>query len=705
MKATLGGTPVTVHESGTLDPGRLSAWMRAQAPGTLLGLDSEGLPFNHEDRANHYGPLRSKWLRLVQVADANEAWNLDPGHPGHRRALDAILSGPARYRFVTWGSFDPEAVFTVLGHDITDRYYSGKTLADLLKPGPLEAHDLKEWAARLGMPELREAQAAQEAMWDRLKVDAPRKPVRPRRRQKETDDQYAERLTTWRLDSLVKWQRAVHEHYERFPLREAARETATGGYKSGWSGWRDVPLHEPVYQLYAGLDAIAVRRAWPKMVEMAKEVGLGPALGREVRIEQVVTRHLKIQGTRVDVPHAETILGEVKPRHLEAKAAFLELTGLKAGSPKRVEWLQAMGIKWPEKAVTKTGAPSLGAQHVKDLLARYAGSDVDPDAYRALQLIQEAGSTQNLTTFVGGILEMVDEDGRIHPTFNVLGAETGRWTARSPAVQTFSNKNGTRGIVVPETGHALVSIDQAQIEVRVFAGASECGDLIDAFNRGEDVYGVVAGRLFGPQWTKRDRALCKRIILGGCLYAGGPATLRTQLHDLDGVVISEDAIRQTRTDFYTAYPEGRKFIRRMTSDRDVWLPSGRYVPGDSEREYRGTNSYCQGTARDIIMDTLLDIARMGPKYAAMMRMFVHDEGIFSIPLDILEDTLVRFRGAFRRSFMGVKIDCDVEVYPERWGGEMATWKGPGRWVREFRGPDGKYTVEFSTLDEAISATE
>jgi DNA polymerase-1 len=694
ITAQLGGQPVTIHETRTLDVGAFRLWA---ARTRLMGLDKEGLAFDHEDMMNHYGPLRSKWLRLVQLADLEMAWNLDPNLKSHRQVLDEVFSNPW-HQFTTWGSFDPEAAFTVLGHDITRQYYSGMTLANLLRPGNLESHKLKEWAARYDMPELRAAEEDQDSHWQTLQVPAPRKPVKPRAARKgESSDEFAERLYEWSTTRLLQWQRDVQAHYAKYPRREEDRFTTSGGYKSGWSGWRDIDRDDLRYQTYAGLDAIAARRLWPILVEAVKARGVYKPLAREVALEQAIVR-VKLRGTLTDPTYAAERLDATRPRHLAAKASFEELTGIKATSPKRIDWLRDRGFPFNPRAITKSGAPGLSGQHVKDYLAKHAplaeGEEpqgVSAEVYRALELIKEAGSTQNLTTFLGGLVRMTDPDGRIHPQFNVLGAETGRWTARGPAVQTFSNKNGTRGIIIPEPGHVLASLDQSQIEVRVFAVMCEDPDLIEAFNRGQDIYGTVALKLFGPNWTKRHRSLCKRIILGGCLYAGGNATLQTQLHDLDGLVISQDEIGDTRKDFYAAYPKAKRFIRKMTSPHDVWLPSGRFVPGDEDREYRGTNSLCQGTARDLIVDTTLEAFKLG--YEENLRLVVHDEDLFSLPLEGLDTQLEELESCFKVNFRGVQLDCDVELYPVRWGEGMISWKGRGKYATGDQ--------EYGTLSEAI----
>lgn len=683
ITATLGGDTVTIHDSPTLDLRAFAAWNQGRRAGKarLLGLDIESRPLDHEDRQNSYGPQRDRWLRLFQVADEHVAWNLDTGRPDHRAAAIDLARDPFN-QFTSWSGIDPETLINCLGVDITPRYYDAQTLSLLLKPGQMENHKLKEWAARYGMPELRAAEGEQAAHWATLAVPAPRKPARPRRRKGESDDQYTERLYQFRTATMTAWRKDVDAYYQTYPLRESDRETSQGGFKMGWSGWRDVPVTDPLYQKYGGLDAIAVRRLWPILVEEVKVRGVyRAARQQELPLQQFAVR-LRHRGVLCDREYAQTELDIVRPVHLAAKEEFQELTGLKAGSPKRIEWFEGRGVV--SRGKTKTGAPSLGQQHVKDLIARYAPEEpggaplCDPEAYRALELVARAAETQNMTTFVGGILEFMDPHNRIHPNYRVLGANTGRWTVNNPAVQTFSNKNNSRGIIVAEPDHLWVSIDQAQIEVRVFAALAEEGQLIDAFNQGRDIYGSVATRIFGAGYTKKQRALCKRIVLGGCLFGGGADQLVTQLHDVDGVVVRREEVVKTKRDFLEAYPRGRQYLRRMNSTDDVWLDSGRFVPGDPDRPYRGTNSACQGTARDLLVQTLFRVFRSG--YEEMVRLAVHDEVLFSVPIDRADKILTDLKACFTVPFRGVNVDCDVEVSPVRWGQDVRTWAGPGDWV-------------------------
>lgn len=660
----LQGASVKIHTPADFSLLKFQAFAEAN---DLLGLDVESLPLDVIDKANMWGHLRSLWLRLVQVGNDEEAWNLDPQDPQQRAALVWLFRRQSS-RFISWSPIDPICISVCLGVDITSRYFDGLTLALLLEPGELEAHGLKEWAARLGLPELREAEARLHERWDTLRQKAPVRPRKPRKG--ETDTDYQERLSTW--------QRA-NEAYERaYPV-------------CGWNGWRDTPLLDPAYQEYAGLDAIVVFIIWPRLVEMCKERGVYGAVANEIWLQQFATR-MTITGMRIDREWAQRHLDDVGARHHAAKAEFTQITGgILPGSIKRVEWFRSHGIESSGK--TKTGAPSFGQQHVDDMIIKYAQNpgDSTETGRAALAILKRVAETKNLTDFVTTLLALCDPDGFVHPNIRTLGAETGRWTVGKPGVQTLSNGGAVRGCFSAADGYVLVSIDQSQIEVRIAAALSGETSLIEAFNRGEDAYDTVARTLFGNEFTKRQRSMAKRVVLA-TLYGAGVATIVRQLHDLDGIVVDERTVSEVRSQFRRQYRRIQEFARRVNNGEDVWLYSGRYVPGDMERTYRGINSYCQGTGRDTLMDTLRRAVQKG--YGHTIRMTFHDEIMFELPVKGLRQALLDLRECFIVPFRDVSISCDIEVYPERWGEGMLIPRPEGlcRRVKDDQGT--RYELEM-----------
>jgi DNA polymerase I len=651
INSMIEGDPVKIYcpEPGDQFGLELSAWARATS---FMGMDVESLPLNDLDKANMWGRLRGKWTRLVQFGSEHEAWILRMDDPVQRHWARALLQDP-NLTYTTWTDIDVKSVYADLNVDITDRYYDGVTLALLRQPGQFVSHKLKDTCTEYGMPELAQGEAALKARFEELRV---RRPVNLRQRKGESEAAWAKR----RAERV----QAQYDYDQAYPV-------------CGWNPWRDIPITDRVYLEYAGLDAIGARRLFPKLVQSCRDYGIPTSTIRlELHRQQRVARRTIKRGILTDRAFTELQLATVGKDHQEAKAKFQTLTGLKAGSPFRGQWFLDRGVKFDK--FTDSGAPSLAKENLKDLLAKYARPqwhDTVPDeVHEAMALLRRVSETKNLHDFCSGLLGFMDPDGLVRPSVRILGAETGRHTVTEPAVQTLSNSNVVRGCFPAPEGYVLASIDLSQIEVRIIAALSGERSLIDAFNRGEDAYNQIAEALFGANFTKRERSIAKRIILA-TMYGGGVDTIVTQLHDIDGIVVDPEQVSKIRAEFRKKYRKITAYSYKMNTGEDVWLYSGRYVPGDEDKPYRGVNSACQGTGRDILMDCEDRACELG--YEDNIILDIHDEILFALPLIGLRQALLDLRRAFQVPFKGVKVTCDIEVYAERWGHDMLVPKPQG----------------------------
>lgn len=656
IDSTIQGDPVKINCPGPDDSSlevqeQVWAWVLREP---FLGLDVESLPLNVIHKANMWAPqLRGNWTRLVQFGSMDTAWVFRMDAKWQRDLVTHLL-GDVRLSFTTWTDIDVRAVYADLGIDITRRYYDGISLALLLNPGEYVSHKLKDTARDYGLPELAIGEQALKARVDQMRVRRPSDSIKQRKDESDLD---------WAARRISRTRE--QDEYDRiYPI-------------CGWNEWRDIPIDDPIYLEYAGLDAIGARRLFPLQIQACRDYGIpSDTIKRELNRQQRVARRTILRGMQVDRAFTELQLSTVGADHQAAKAEFEELTGLKAGSPFRAKWFQERGVMFDR--FTDTGEGSLAKQNLKDLLAKYARDSfkdtVPAEVHQAMGLLRQVSATKNLHDFCRSLLEFMDDRGVVRPSVRILGAETGRHTVTTPAVQTLSNGNVVRGCFPAPDGWVLASIDLSQIEVRIIAALSDETSLIEAFNRGEDAYNQIAESLFGARFTKRERSIAKRIILA-TMYGGGVGTIVTQLHDIDGIVVDPDQVSQIRADFRKKYRKITQYSYKMNTGEDVWLYSGRYVPGDLEKPYRGVNSACQGSGRDILMDAEDRCCEAG--YEDNIILDVHDEILFMLPMAGLRGALLDLRQAFQAPFKGVKVTCDIEVYTERWGHDMLVPKPEG----------------------------
>jgi DNA polymerase-1 len=131
-------------------------------------------------------------------------------------------------------------------------------------------------------------------------------------------------------------------------------------------------------------------------------------------------------------------------------------------------------------------------------------------------------------TYVDTLPKMVDKDSRLHTTFNLTIAQTGRLSSTDPNLQNIPIRTDLgrriRTAFVAGKGKKLVSADYSQFELRLAAVLAEDKELIDMFNRGADIHAATAAQVYGREQediTKQMRRAAK-VINFGIIYGMSP---------------------------------------------------------------------------------------------------------------------------------------------------------------------------------------
>lgn len=582
-----------------------------------LGLDTEGRGLRKKD-PNVFG-WGASGLRLVQFGTLDTAVVLDMLDPAQRSFAIDTLSKP--YVFVAHNArHEAVSIKAALGLDISRKLYCTYLLSLLVRPGANAkgVHGLKPLTVRYLDGTLSHAEEALHVRFEELYVRA-------------------ERLDPAGITHV--WPDG----------KKVERKDRVAVY-----GWDNIPSDDPAYTMYAGLDAVYVRRLAPKLSEECKRVGSYGAVMREQALAQQSYR-VAMPGWRIDEDFSGRLLEDYGRRHHAAKAEFLSRYGFPTGSPKKIQWARARGADI--QARTKTGGLSLAGGEVDRLLTVHP----DGELHHFLGLLRQASETQNVTQFVEGLRLFADPDGWVHPQFNTLHAVTGRMSAVDPAVQTVSWRNPARGCFLPDNDdEVLVSFDFSQIEPRVFAVYAEEYELGEQVKAGIDVYSAVA-KVVG------NRKVAKRTVLGRA-YAAGIATVHAQILAQDKVFVTVDEVRRAFEIVDNTYPGFKRYARQLQNVDAVRLDSGRVVPVDPERLYKNVNSKIQGTARDLFADAALRVEALG--FGGRIRLYNHDELIFSLPKAGLRETMDEIGRAMTVPFHWMPVNSEAEIY-----------RG-GRWMSE-----------------------
>lgn len=284
-------------------------------------------------------------------------------------------------------------------------------------------------------------------------------------------------------------------------------------------------------------------------------------------------------------------------------------------------------------------------------------------------------------TYVDALPLMVNHaTGRVHTTFNQAVAATGRLSSSDPNLQNIPVRTATgrqiRAAFVAEPGHALISADYSQIELRVLAHLSGDTALVQAFKDGEDIHDRTAERVFGANSGLDPHELRRRakIINYALLYGKTAFTLARDIG------VPQQAAQEFIDAYFAGFPAVRTFIDRTLEDarttgvvrtltgRQRQMPElasrNGQIRAAAERET--VNMPIQGTAADILKKAMIDVAQAltvhnaSASQPSRMILTVHDELLFEVPEPDVPAITTLVRDTMQSAFaLSVPLTVDV----------------------------------------------
>ncbi len=305
--------------------------------------------------------------------------------------------------------------------------------------------------------------------------------------------------------------------------------------------------------------------------------------------------------------------------------------------------------------------------------------------YRELQKV--------LSTYIDALPGFVADDGRIHAEFDQTGTTTGRFSSNNPNMQNIPASDilgkEIRSAFVADKGYSLVSYDYSQVELRAAAILSQDPKMLEIFNNGEDVHSGVAMHVFGvskDEVTKDMRRRAK-VINFGIIYGMGVNALRKSLGGTTKEAEEFFANYFNQFPSIKGYLDGVKDFARENGYTETLFGRKRFFPSIKSKvpfiramaERMAINAPIQGTATaDIVkiamrkVDDLLRKKKWGDSVRMLMQ--VHDELVFEIKKDVIEDVALEIKEAMEdiipesllKGRKSVPLDVDVLV-GDSWG--------------------------------------
>jgi len=257
------------------------------------------------------------------------------------------------------------------------------------------------------------------------------------------------------------------------------------------------------------------------------------------------------------------------------------------------------------------------------------------------------------STYVEALPKLVDENSRIHTTYNQTGTATGRLSSSNPNLQNIPVKT-PEGIkirqgFVAKDGYKLLAIDYSQIELRVLAEISQDKTLILAYEQDKDLHDLTARKLFSlmeDEEVNREKRSLAKIVNFSIIYGKTAFGLSSELN------ISLSEAKEYISRYFAQYPgvkaletkiiedaKSNGFVRTLYDRKrtiDGINSSNKNIVKQAER--MAVNSVIQGTAADILKIVMVELnEKLKDREDIKMNLQVHDELIFEVKEEKVEE--------------------------------------------------------------------
>ena len=436
-----------------------------------------------------------------------------------------------------------------------------------------------------------------------------------------------------------------------------------------------VPLEDAVP--YAAEDADVTLRLWKLFKPALHQTQVTQVYETLERPLVPVLAAMERSGIKVDRDTLSRMSNAFAQKMAGLEDGIYELVGRKfnVGSPKQLGEIlfNEMGLEGGKKG--KTGAYATGADVLEDLATEHELPRMILD-WRQLSKLK--------STYTDALQDHINADtGRVHTSYLIAGASTGRLASSDPNLQNIPIRSEEgrriREAFIAETGKTLVALDYSQIELRILAHIADIPALKQAFTDGHDIHAMTASEMFDvplDEMTPEIRRQAKGINFGviyGISAFGLARNLRIPRAEAQG--------------FITRYFERFPGIRTYMDDTKAFAKEHGYVqtlfgrkihtpnitakgPHAGFAARAAINAPIQGTAADVIRRAMVQMPDAIAHLPAKMLLQVHDELLFEVE-DHAIDELIKVAKDIMENAADPVVKLDVKLTVE--AGQGANW--------------------------------
>jgi DNA polymerase I len=395
---------------------------------------------------------------------------------------------------------------------------------------------------------------------------------------------------------------------------------------------------------YAAEDADVTLRLWQTFkprLHRAKVTTVYETLERPL---VPVLADMEMAGIKVDREVLRGMSNVFAQKLVQLEEEIQDIAGEKfnVGSPKQLGEILFDRLAVPGGEKGKTGAYGTGADILEDITTL---EDSHPQGARLAARILDWRQIAKLkSTYTDALQLAINPDtGRVHTSYSIAGANTGRLASTDPNLQNIPVRTEEgrriREAFVAPPGRILVSLDYSQIELRILAHIADIPELRQAFEDGIDIHALTASEMFNvplDQMTSDIRRKAKAINFGviyGISGFGLARNLRIPRAEAQGFIdryferfpgikgYMSDTVKFAQANGFVQTLFGRKINTPEINARG---------PGAGFAKRAAINAPIQGTAADVIRRAMIRMPAAIKGVDAKMLLQVHDELLFEV---------------------------------------------------------------------------
>jgi len=429
-----------------------------------------------------------------------------------------------------------------------------------------------------------------------------------------------------------------------------------------------VPLEQAVN--YAAEDADITLRLWQMFKPRLHQSRVATIYETEERPLVPVLAEMEMAGIKVDRDALSRMSNAFAASMATLEEEIHALAGgpFNVGSPKQLGEIlfDQQGLEGGKRG--KTGAYATGADVLEDLAAE--GSEL------AARVLDWRQLSKLKSTYTDALQDHINpRTGRVHTSYIISGAATGRLASTDPNLQNIPVRSEEgrriREAFVAEEGHKLLSLDYSQIELRILAHVAYIEALKAAFRAGQDIHAMTASEMFGvpmeemtPDVRRRAKAINFGVIYGISAFglarnlriprAEAGAFIDTYFERFPGI--------RTYMDETVAYAKEHDYVKTLFG-RIIHTPEiNARGPRAGFAKRAAINAPIQGAAADVIRRAMVQMPAALAGLPARMLLQVHDELIFEVREDAIEETTARARAVMENAALpAVRLDVPLIV--------------------------------------------